>query len=148
MVLAPVFPSGRWVAWVLNLQNGPAILYLCSGDVALTLPSPGTERLNQWRWWFLVRPASMKHCFSLSKLNIRVMMPIKWCDILKDKHDRCENIINHPLSRNTKFSQNLVIWVCHNSHNIRLQKSVTQIAENKTKRSCQYASPAKYLKYH
>lgn len=39
------------------------------------------------------------------------MMPVKLCEILKDKHDRCEIITNHPLSRNIRFSQNVVISV-------------------------------------
>lgn len=38
-------------------------------------------------------------------------MPVKWCEILKDKHDRCEIIINCLLSRHIKFSQNVVISV-------------------------------------
>lgn len=84
----------------------------------------------------------------LSKLSIRVMVLIKWYGILTDKHNRCENVINCHLSRNTKFSENLVISVCYSSHNIRLWKSVTQILENKTKRICQFASPANFLEYN
>lgn len=35
------------------------------------------------------------------------MMPVKWCEILEDKHDRCEIIINHLLIEISSF---LKMW--------------------------------------